>query len=135
MMSMLDTSCQLRDNNCTGLVRPNYGGRVDHFYVGSFTGGDDVLGGIIDHLLKDINLEDYAGGVEEIVNAEPISYHNIEDSGYAEPNEEIVVAGAYSSSLVVSRKQDIKLTKYSNVRKYIEDHVKTFDDKTFKGIK
>ena len=207
-MSLLDKVNTMREDNSEGTSTPNYGSGVDYVYIGSFTGGDDILGGVLDNLLSDMDYSGSAaasggcdscgggcskcrgGGQREgitsynnqfnsdpegvvvsspckyddcpvvieddetesiIINSEPLSYSIYHDTKYVQDDEGSLVVnrkgvpldivstskwGGTDQSLTKSnssKPDNIKMTKYSDVCKFIKNYVKTFDDKTFKG--
>jgi hypothetical protein len=54
MNTSFDKVREMREHNYKNTEPPSFGGSVDYFYVGAYGGGDDVLCGILDNLLSDM---------------------------------------------------------------------------------
>lgn len=156
MTSNLENVNNMRDDNNERTSSPKYGG-VDYFYIGSFVGGDDVIGGIIENLLNYPNEPDTLvvdSGCsyddcpvvisDEYPNAETLFSYDIQSTEYHREPEGLVVTrkspileiGSSAPKLFsVSGGVESKLTKYSEVLKFVNGYVKTIDDKTYKGNK
>jgi hypothetical protein len=50
---LLDDVNDMRNANSIGTTTPIYGGGVDYFYVGAYTGGEDAMSDMLDNLLSD----------------------------------------------------------------------------------
>jgi hypothetical protein len=155
MTSYLDDVTNMANANNYGTSDPDYMGGAEYSYVGAYTGGDDVLGGILDKLLDepfDDSFEDtiqQEGGYEQSGGRCPMCDIGSLFYGGCDTCGESIIVNSEShtydgGSLVVDKKEttppkqssstdNVKMTDYSEVHSFITEYIKSIgDDKTVK---